>query len=97
MDKKMLIEMARLISIQQAEIDRLKTMLPANKKSKKKLGVEIHTRRLCLITKMYNKQWETALFENADQITFLNQRLLATGLNPFKPDFEIQPLLKGFR
>lgn len=93
----MLIEMARLISIQQAEIDRLKTMLPANKKSKKKLGVEIYTRRLCLITKMYQKQWETALSENADQITFLNQRLWATGMSPFKPDFEIQPLLKAFR
>lgn len=93
----MLIEMARFISMQQAEIDRLKTMLPSNKKSKKKLDVETKMRRLSLITKMYRKQWETTLFENADQITWLNQQLLATELPPFKPDFEIAQILKAFR
>lgn len=96
MDNNMLIEMARLISIQQAEIDRLKTMLPTNKKSKKKLDVETKMRRLSLITKMYQKQWEKALFENEDQIIFLNQRLSAAGLIPFKPDFKIKPILKDF-
>ncbi len=93
----MLLEMARLITIQQAEIDRLKTLLPSIKTNKKKIDAQTRERRLSLITKMYRKQWAKALFENEYQIAILNQRLSATGLNAFQPDFESIQILKGFK
>jgi hypothetical protein len=97
MDKNMLLEMAKLITIQQAEIDRLKALMPDRKKNKKKLDPENKARRLSLIAKMYSKQWEKILSENSDHISFLNQQLLISGLSPFKPTFDVGQILKNFR
>lgn len=93
----MLLEMARLITIQQAEIDRLKALMPDRKKNKKKLDSENKVRRLSLITKMYSKQWEKILSENSDQISFINQQLLISELSPFKPTFDLGQILKNFK
>lgn len=93
----MLLEMARLITIQQAEIDRLKALIPSIKKNKKNLNSDNKVRRLSLIAKMYNKQWEKILSENSEQISFINQQLLISGLSPFKPTFEVGQILKTFK
>lgn len=97
MDNNTLIEMARLITIQQAEIDRLKTLLPSNKKSKSKLNSETKERRLSLITKMYQKHWKKILVENAEQIAHINQQLLASELSIFKPQLEFREILRPFK
>lgn len=97
MDKNTLLEMARLITIQQAEIDRLKALIPGIKKSKKKLNSDNEQRRLSLLTKMYNKQWEKILSENAEQISFLNQQLKISGLSPFKPTFDVGQIIRNFK
>lgn len=93
----MLLEMARLITIQQTEIDRLRSMIPCHKKSKKKIDKEDKERRVSLILKMYQKQWEKVLHENSDHIANLNQQLSSAELTIFTPNFEIELLLKAFK
>lgn len=93
----MLLEMARLITIQQAEIDRLKALMQSGKKNKKTMDSENKARRLSLISKMYNKQWEKALCEYSDQISIINQKSLISGLSPFQPQLEVRKILENFK
>lgn len=97
MDNNTLIEMARLITKQQTEIDRLKKMLPINKKDKKKFHSESIERRLCLITKMYQKQWEITLTKNSEKIAYINQQLMTHGLDIFMPNMGLTEILKKFK
>lgn len=97
MDKNMLLEMAKLIAIQQTEIGRLKSMVPSNKKSKRKIDNETKQRRISLIAKMYQKQWKKTLVQNSEKISPLNQQLMITGLSSFKPHLEIEKILKPFK
>lgn len=96
-----LIEMARQIAAQQAEIDRLRSRLvkktPAQRNNEER---EQKERVLGLVTRMYRSQDEKVLKDNREKIIELQERRKAVGLPPkhfgmSKEDWD--EALKNFR
>ena len=97
MENQALIEMAKQIAMQQAEIDRLRSMLAVPKKSQKQKEVEAKERRLSLVSRMYQQQWDRALVKFADRIEKINEARREQGLPLFDIKAEQEELLKPFK
>lgn len=97
MENQALIEMAKQIAMQQAEIDRLRSMLAVPKKNKKQQDAETKQRRLCLITKLIKQQFDKASEKYADRIERLNLDRQAAGLPLFNAQTVLEELLKPFK
>ncbi|OOG19169.1 hypothetical protein BWD42_04265 [Sphingobacterium sp. CZ-UAM] len=97
MDNQALIEMAKQIAMQQAEIDRLRSMLDVPKKSKKQKEDETKQRRLSLVTKLYRQQLDKAMIKYADRIEKLNKEKKQLGLPLFDTKAILEELLEPFK
>lgn len=87
-----LVALAQQVAQQQAEIDRLKAMLVKRSKSRKATPEEVKQRRLNLITRMLQRDWDKALLKNKGRI----EKLKAKG-KVLNLELNLEEKLKRFK